>query len=216
MVRTVRWLGVSAVVGMAVLLMGCPKKPAPSDAGADGAAASASAAVEAAAPAAAPVGANDAEVTKYPDQNADNQDAVTSRMIANARTEASNVGGKLVATLRPGTAATRIADHEGFDLVVFADPSDATKQLEGWVAQNAFGAVPHGNTVVTVVDGGPPKQRTTPLDIKKSANGTCPGGYASCGAMCRATCKVDADCELSTAHCSAGYCLGPGASPCAK
>ena len=117
---------------------------------------------------------------------------------------------------KPGTAAVRIADHEGYDLVVFADPSDATKQLEGWVAQGDFGAVAHNVVVVVPTDGGtPPKQRTTPLDIKKPASGTCPGGYGSCGAMCRATCKVDADCELSTAHCSAGFCLGPGAVPCA-
>ncbi len=212
MVRTVRWLGLSAV---AVVLMGCPKKPGASDAGAGDAApaSSASAAAEAAAPAAA-IGGNDSDVTKYPAQNADNQDALTTRVTANARTEIGPTGGKLVATLKPGTAATRIADHEGYDLVVFADPSDATKQLEGWVAQGDFGAVPH-NVVVVTTDGGAPKQRTTPLDIKKPASGTCPGGYGSCGAMCRATCKADADCELSTAHCSAGFCLGPGAVPCA-
>jgi hypothetical protein len=161
------------------------------------------------------VGANDADVTKYPDQNADNQDALTTRMTANARTEASNTGGKLVATIKAGTAVTRLADHEGYDLVVFPDPSDSTRQLEGWVSQNDFGAVPHGSVVVTTTDGGAPKQRTTPLDIKKPAAG-CPGGYGSCGAMCRATCKVDADCDLSTAHCSAGFCLGPGAVPCGK
>ena len=212
MVRTVRWLGLSAV---AVVLMGCPKKPGGSDAGGDGApASSASAAAEAAAPAAA-IGANDADVTKYPDQNADNQDALTTHVTANARTEIGPTGGKLVATLKPGTATTRIADHEGYNLVVFADPSDATKQLEGWVSHFDFVAEITPHVVVTPTDGGAPKQRTTPLDIKKPASGTCPGGYGSCGAMCRATCKVDADCELSTAHCSAGFCLGPGAVPCA-
>ncbi len=215
MVRTVRWIGVCAV---AVVLMGCPKKPGASDAGAGDGAPASSASAEAAAPS-APVGANDADVTKYPGQNADAQDSLTTHTTAYARTEIGYTGGKLVATLKPGTAVTRIADHEGYDLVVFADPSDATKQLEGWVAQGDFGVVPHNveppHNVVVPTDGGAPKQRTTPLDIKKPATGTCPGGYGSCGAMCRATCKVDADCEMSTAHCAAGFCLGPGAVPCA-
>ncbi len=207
------WVGVSA---MAVVLLGCPKKPGAGDAGAgDAAPATASSAVEAAAPVVT-AGANDADVTKYPDQNADNMEALTTRMEAHARTETGATGGKLVASLKPGTSAQRMADHEGYDLVLFADPSDATKMLEGWVAQSAFGTIPHAVTVVT--DGGvpvtPPKP-SKPLDVKKGANGTCPGGYSTCGAMCRATCSTDADCGLATAKCTGGQCLGPGASPCA-
>ncbi len=211
--RMAGWVGVSA---MSVVLLGCPKKPGAGDAGAgDAAPPTASAAVEAAAPAVT-TGANDADVTKYPDQNADNMEALTTRMEAHARTETGATGGKLVAALKPGTSAQRIADHEGYDLVLFADPSDATKMLEGWVAQSAFGTIPHAVTVVT--DGGAtpvnPKP-SKPLDVKKAANGSCPAGYGSCGAMCRATCSTDAECGLATAKCSGGFCMGPGASPCA-
>jgi hypothetical protein len=209
MKATVRWGALSLV---AVGLMGCPKKPGASDAGpGDAAVASASAVAEAAAPAPA-VGTNDADVTKYPDQNPDNQDALTARYAGSARTEASTTGGKLVAVVKAGTAATRIADHEGFDLVVFPDPSDATKMLEGWVAQSVFGSVP---TVHHVTDGGtaPPPGPVKPLDVKKTG-ATCPGGYGPCGAMCRLECKADSDCGLSTAHCTGGMCLGPGAVPC--
>jgi len=210
------WVGVSA---MAVVLLGCPKKPGAGDAGAgDAAPSTASSAVEAAAPAPT-AGANDADVTKYAGQNADNMEALTTRMEAHARTETGATGGKLVASLKPGTSAQRMADHEGYDLVLFADPADATRMLEGWVVQSAFGTLPHyvvtdGGTVpVVVADAGPKPSK--PLDVKKSATGTCPGGYASCGAMCRATCAADADCGLATAKCSAGFCMGPGASPCA-
>jgi hypothetical protein len=69
-----------------------------------------------------------------------------------------------------------------------------------------------------VLDAGVPdanKGPTRPLDEKKNANGTCNAGYASCGAMCRLTCKADGDCGLATAHCTGGFCLGPGAQPCA-
>jgi hypothetical protein len=207
---------------MAVVLLGCPKKPGAGDAGAgDAAPPTASSAVEAAAPAAATVGANDADVTKYAGQNADNMESLTTRMEAHARTETGATGGKLVAALKPGTSAQRIADHEGYDLVLFADPADATKMLEGWVIQSAFGSMPRVVTVtdggavpVVVADAGPPKP-SKPLDVKKSATGTCPAGYSTCGAMCRATCASDADCGLATAKCTGGQCLGPGASPCA-
>jgi hypothetical protein len=209
MARSVRWLEVCAFtgfVGMAVVLTGCPKKPGVSDAGAgDGAAASASAVVEAAAPAQA-VGSNDADVTKYPDQNADNQDALTTRMTANARTEASTTGGKLVATLKPGTAATRIADHEGYDLVVFADPSDATKQLEGWVAQGDFGAVP---TVHHVVDGGvtpPAPAGTGYVCVKQNPPGKCAAGFSVFQAVCRVPCSTAEQCKGPAPKCNTGFC----------
>jgi hypothetical protein len=41
-----------------------------------------------------------------------------------------------------GTEAQRLADHDGFDLVVFPDPGDPSRTLEGWVEQNALIAVP--------------------------------------------------------------------------
>jgi hypothetical protein len=61
----------------------------------------------------------------------------------------------------------------------------------------------------------PTARPSRPLDVKQQ-NGACPGGYARCGAMCRAQCGSDADCGLASARCAGGFCLGPGASPCAN
>jgi len=63
-------------------------------------------------------------------------------------------------------------------------------------------------------DAGPPGP-VKKLDVKL-VGGQCPAGYRACGAGCRLTCTKDADCEFATAHCLSGYCLGPGATPCAK
>jgi len=71
-----------------------------------------------------------------------------------------------------------------------------------------------GTTPVSTDGGSAPACKPQPLDLKKNANGTCNAGYAVCGAMCRMSCKADADCCLATAHCTGGYCLGPGATPC--
>jgi hypothetical protein len=208
MVRSWRWI---ALTLGACLLLGCPPKKPSGDAGTD-AAPTASAVVDAAPP--PPLAANDSDVTHYPDQNADNQDPLTAHMNTNARTEASTTGGKVVALLKAGTEVQKLADRTSFDLVLFTDPSDATRKLEGWAPSSAFaGGVPVHPVVPTVVDAGPSKP-TKPLDVKKSG-GSCPGGYGSCGAICRLQCRTDTDCEWSSAHCSAGFCLGPGAQPCA-
>jgi hypothetical protein len=63
-------------------------------------------------------------------------------------------------------------------------------------------------------DAGVPPKPSKPLDVKQEA-GKCPAGYSVCGIACRLTCKADADCGLATAHCQGGFCLGPGAVPCA-
>jgi hypothetical protein len=204
MVRTERWLGISVMLGTAVVLMGCPKKPAAGDAGAsDAGAPVASAVVEAAAPVA--IGGNDADVTKYPDQNPDNQDALTTRLTAPARTEASTTGGKLVTTLKPGTAATRIADHEGYDLVVFADPSDSTKLLEGWVRQADFGAVaiPHGGT--SPVPTTPPQSNGL-VCVKQNPPGKCAAGFSVFQAVCRVPCSSAEQCKGPVPKCNGGFC----------
>lgn len=225
MVRTWRWLGVSSV---AFLLLGCPPKKSGEDAGVD---ASASAAVEAAP---APLAANEADVTKYPNQSADSQSA-TTKVLAHVRTEASLTGGTLVASLKAGTDVNVVGDHSGFDLVVFPDPNDGSRKLMGWTSHTVFGAnfvpvhvdggavvVVDGGTPIVVVDAGPAPSTTDGgaapakhLDVKKNPDGSCPGGYKTCGAMCRLGCSADADCGLATAHCTGGYCMGPGAQPCA-
>ena len=61
-------------------------------------------------------------------------------------------------------------------------------------------------------DAGPPPKK---LDVKL-VSGQCPSGYRTCGAGCRLACAKDTDCSLASAHCQNGYCLGPGAQPCAK
>jgi hypothetical protein len=63
-------------------------------------------------------------------------------------------------------------------------------------------------------DAGPPAP-VKKLDVKL-VGGQCPAWYRACGAGCRLTCTKDTDCEFATAHCQGGYCLGPGAMPCAK
>ncbi len=58
-------------------------------------------------------------------------------------------------------------------------------------------------------DAGAPKR----LDVKR-VGAACPNGYRACGVACRLACTRDTDCGLSTAHCQAGMCLGPGAKAC--
>jgi len=214
----VRTLKCATLASLCVVLLGCPSllKKQGEDAGGADAAPSASAPVEAAAPTAA---SNDADVTHYPDQNPGNNETLTVRVMVAARTEASTTGGKLVTELKPGIQTSKLADHEGFDLVTFTDPSNPSNKLEGWVHATAFGAVApvhvDGGATPTTTDGGSaPACKPQPLDLKKNANGSCNAGYSACGAMCRMTCKADADCCLATAHCTGGFCLGPGATPC--
>jgi hypothetical protein len=61
---------------------------------------------------------------------------------------------------------------------------------------------------------GPAPRPARALDVKQQ-NGACPGGYGKCGAVCRLACRVSTDCGLATAQCQGGFCLGPGAQPCA-
>ena len=149
MIRTWRWFAVSSC---ALILLGCPPKKSGDDAGADGASASASAVPEAAPPAA--VAANDSDVTKYPDQNPDNQTPLTARMTVTTRSEASTTGGKVVGPIKAGTEADEIADHDGFDLVLYADPNDTTRKIEGWAPHTAFVAEKGVTPPVPVGDGG--------------------------------------------------------------
>jgi hypothetical protein len=223
MASTGRWIGVAWV---ALALVGCPKKPpipddtqADSDADTDAPAAAPAAPT----PTAPAVAANEAQVTHYPDQNPDMREPMTTHVATSARSEASSVNGHLIAQLRAGVEADKLADHDGFDLVLFSDPQDATRKIEGWVPQGVFiGVVRRGDAgplpPAIPHDAGPrppaPAGPAFPLDVKKSG-GACPAGYAACSAICRHTCRSAADCGPSGAQCSAGFCLGPGAVPCA-
>jgi hypothetical protein len=187
-----------------------------------------------ASPEAAPAGAVDAvnasEMTRYPDEKPVDHAPITTESGGSMRTQAGT-GGDLVIVLKRGTEVEKIAEHDVYYLVLADDPKDPTRKLMGWIAESAFsGAMPRKGEPEPRGDGGavpPPPHAVAdagtkpapgpakPLDVKK-VNNTCPPGYAACGAMCRLSCKTDAECGLSTAHCSAGFCMGPGAVPCGK
>ncbi len=181
---------------------------------------------------------NASEMTRYPDEKPVDHAPITAEAGGNLRTQAGP-GGDLVIPLKRGTEVEKIAEHGEYYLVLADDPKDATHKLMGWVADSAFGAsaqspspgpfpMPHrgepetkgdagGSPLHTILDAGakptptaPPK----PFDVHKTNGGVCPSGYAPCSAVCRLTCKAAADCGTSTAQCTGGFCLGPGASVC--
>jgi hypothetical protein len=269
---------------MAFVLLGCPlKKPGVSDGGADAAPPGDAQALAAETGAGATI-ANASDVIRYPDETPiANVPATIRWSVADARRQASNTG-TLVAALKTGTEVEKIAERQGFFLITFSDPGNASRHEEGWIGEAVFtpepphkhvpvkctapqvavllqmgqeecatqctadaacptgdscsGAGPLSNNgvpgaIVTfcratgkaggadagtpapaAADGGLPPKPSKPLDVKPE-NGKCPAGYATCGAVCRMTCKTAADCGFFTAHCQDGYCLGPGALPCA-
>jgi hypothetical protein len=131
--------------------MACPKKQAPTtDAGPDDAA---TAAAEAAA--AAPLAANEAAVTRYPDETAVNGMPQTVHWaVASVRTQASGTAGDVVATIKAGTEVTKIADRQSFSLVVFADPGDPSRKDMGWVSSAVFSPEPAHKRVAAHCTGG--------------------------------------------------------------
>jgi hypothetical protein len=205
---------------MACVLLACPKKQAANaDAGPEDS--GAAAVVEAAAPSLA---ANESAVTRYPDESAVNNTPQTVRWpVANARTQASASGGELVAAIKAGTEVQKIAEHQSYALVVFNDPTDASKKDMGWVSDAVFSAEPaHKRTPAHCAAGQAaillPSGEETCVVLDAHKEGTqCPVGYGPCGpVMCRLQCTKDADCGGGGAHCQGGYCLAPGKAPCAK
>ena len=118
------------------------------------------------------------------------------------------------------------------NLVIADDVKEPTRKLMGWVGASAFSAgeaprkivasdagsavtVDAGAKPVTVADAGTKPGPLRPLDIHKSADGSCASGYAPCSALCRATCKVASDCgPLPLISCTGGFCMGLGAQAC--
>jgi hypothetical protein len=192
------------VSSVACLLIGCPQRNAGQDAGADGAA-SASATPEAA----APVAANDSDVTKYPDQSNDYMAPLGAKITVNAHVEA-NTTSKVVASIKAGTQVSEVADHAGYDLVVFPDPNDSTRNLEGWVTHTAFVAehvVPvDGGTHVVDAGPSPTPPATGFVCVKQIGPNKCPAGFAVSGAVCRVPCSSPADCHGPDPKCNAGKC----------
>jgi hypothetical protein len=212
--------GYVAIVAMAAAATACSmmKKPAGGDAGEDG---SPAAAVAPSAEAGPVLAANESEITRYPDEKAVDRAPVTTETGGNMRTQAGS-GGELVVILKRATEVDKVAERGGYYLVIADDPKDPSRKLMGWVAEAAFGAEPERRhePEPKVDAGGATPSKPVPvvpskrLDVKKNKEGACPSGYAACAAICRATCKTVADCGDSAAHCTAGFCLGPGAQPC--
>jgi hypothetical protein len=94
-----------------------------------------------AAPAApvAPLAVNVDDIVRFPDETAMDNAAATLRW---STPREAPLSGKPVATLKSGTAVTRIAQRDKYFLVTFDDPKDATKKLMGWLHQDAFLAAP--------------------------------------------------------------------------
>jgi hypothetical protein len=198
-------------------LLGCPQgDPAKPDAGP--APAPFPRAARPAPTEAGPLAVNDFEIQRYPDEKPINHVLGTTHVFeSDARTQASATLGTVVAKLSPGTPVDEISERSGWMLVVFIDPKDPTESRRemGWLADSDF-IVPG----MRRVDAGPaptaaPPRAARPLDVKQE-HGACPGGYGPCGAMCRLECRADPDCVVTGARCYAGYCLAPGAMPCAR
>jgi hypothetical protein len=135
---------------MAFVLLACKHKPAAPDGGADEGGATAAAETGP-----APLAANEAAVTRYPDESAiNNMPQATRWTVAQVRTQASNTAGDLVAALKSGTEVDKIAEHQTFFLVVFADPGDASRKEMGWVSQAVFTPEPTHKHVAAHCTGG--------------------------------------------------------------
>jgi hypothetical protein len=141
-------------------------------------AAAASAAVEASV---APLAANESAVTRYPDESPVNHMPETTRWsVANVRTQASNSAGDLVTAIKAGTDVEKIADHQSYSLVVFADPTDPSRKDMGWVSQAVFTPEPaHKHIAVHCTGGQVPilLQAGEEICVKEcTQDSTCPKG----------------------------------------
>ncbi len=112
------------------LVTGCPKKGSgDADAAAE---AGAVAVVDA-----GPETTNAAQITHYPDE------AMVDRISATVKVTTTSAltavpKGTVIAALKKGDTVTQVSEHNGYFLVVFSDPKDATKKLQGWVVKFAF------------------------------------------------------------------------------
>jgi hypothetical protein len=92
--------------------------------------------------------------------------------------------GALVAALTKDVEVTKVAQHEDYFLVTFADPKDASTTLMGWIPQSGFSP--------------------TPPAPKKA----CPKGQVKFeGVGCKVECSSDEKCPAGMA------CTGMGARP---
>jgi hypothetical protein len=216
MARAWRWFAygtfLTGIVGCSLL-----KKHAPPDAGDGAAEASVSAEVEAAP---APLAANEADVTRYPQEKPESGTGTVEEAIATLRTETGTKGG-LVAVLKKGTVVDKIAEHEGYSLVVAEDPKDPTRKVMGWTGNYAFvllhkrdaGVLGEGGVLADAgagpaqADGGPaPTPSGDIVCVKQTTPGACPTGFLVSNSVCRTKCSTPADCKGPDPKCNAGKC----------
>ena len=129
-----------ALAAMASVVMSCSllKKPGAVDGGEDAPVSSATA-PEAGLNAEA---VNASEMARYPDEKpVDHAPLTVAEQSANLRTQAGT-SGDLVVVLKKGTEVQKLAEHEGFYLVLADDPKDSSRKLMGWVSENAFESAP--------------------------------------------------------------------------
>lgn len=139
------------------------------------------------APAAAKVTfANVADIARYPDEKAFDDDKASVH--TNMLTRASVPSGAVVGTVLAGKPVTKIASHQGFVLVSFEDPKDPSRTLIGWMAQGGLSATAATATAATAV--------ATAGSAPKAAPKGCPAGQISfIGLGCAVECPNDSDCK---------------------
>ncbi|MFO0676731.1 MAG: hypothetical protein U0169_09360 [Polyangiaceae bacterium] len=90
---------------------------------------------------------NEAAVKRYPNEKT--LGGETSTVSARAANAMEGHPGDIIAVLQQGTAVKRVAEHEGFVLVSFANPADANERMLGWVTKSAV--APPGSVVAATV-----------------------------------------------------------------
>ena len=132
--------------------------------------------------------ANAADITRFPDEKKLDEKATLEWGSSKIRKKPQ---GDQVAVLLKGTKVTKIAEHEGFFLITFADPKDSSRQLEGWVYKDSFIA-------------------EVPME-SSPVGGKCPDGMkltesAATGKVCSKICTSNAQCK-SGFVCYSGTCI---------
>jgi hypothetical protein len=182
MVRGLRCFAVMAFGS--VVLMACPpKKPGGADAG--DAAPVSSASADAAASSSTALAANEADVSRYPDETPVNHAQMTTVwLIADVRTQAGSGAGNVIADLVKGTNVDKIAERQGYYLVIFTDPSDPTRKEMGWVSQVIFSPEPAHKRVVLKCQVGVPILLQGGLElcvVECTSDSQCSRGWSCSG-----------------------------------
>jgi hypothetical protein len=190
----------SGLLPCLLLVAGCPKKKdgeADAAAEADATAAAEPAATDAAAAPAAPAAKNAADVARFAAETKVEDDGAKPAAFAAART--SPKGGSVVATLKPGTDVTKVAEYQDCFLVTFADPKDASATLMGWIEKGSFTYVAPkdaGAKDAAAGDAGPVDAGAAAVDAgapKCAANEERVTLSAAVSA-CKKKCKEDKEC----------------------